>query len=127
MKAAIIGLCVALAFTIGVALAADAVVERVLPEADAMRIDVLELVEMDRHDEALDKLTQLAEFWMRNEQWLEVFIYHTAVHEIAQSIVESHLTLKLGENDDFQRAMASLGEAIEHMLKEEHLSLSNVL
>jgi hypothetical protein len=57
---------------------------------------------------------------------MEMFVYHADLHEITRLIVEAHVTLELGEGDDFQRAMSSIGELTDHLVKEEKLRLPNI-
>lgn len=96
-------------------------------EMEEIRVSVLERIDAGDQEGAREELGQMKETWGRNEKLLAVLTSHDDLHEIAELIIESGAHLDAGDPDDFVRSMALLGEAIEHLHREEKLSLSNIL
>ncbi len=96
-------------------------------EMDALRMEVLSLAGEERLTEAHHLLQQISEIWRNHEQTLAVLAPHDALHEITRLIIEGDANLTAGDLDDFNRSMALLGEAIQHLHEEERFTLSNIL
>lgn len=114
-------------FCVGVCAHSLTHVTRVSGQMDAMRMEVMDMAEQGDIDGAQAGLGRMAEAWSRCEPVMETILQHDALREIAMLIIEGDANLTAGDRDDFNRSMALLGEAIDHLCAEERPGWSNIL
>ena len=95
-------------------------------EMEAVRTEVLRLVEADAIDRAAERVTQMAEIWRGHEPLLEAISPHETLHAVTELIIEADANLAAQDRDDFNRSMKLLGLAIEHLYLEERLRAENI-
>ena len=101
--------------------------DQVTDEMEEMRMMVMDLAEAGDIEGAKAELGQMAGAWSRHEQVMEMLAPHEQLHEITVLIIEGDANLTAGDRDDFNRSMALLGEAVNHLREEEQLKLTNIL
>jgi len=126
MKRCLISMLIVLALSLGLTLASFFTMRHVAEEIEAMRTQILWLLEAGDAQGADERLAQMAEMWKRHEPLLEAISPHETLHAVSQLIVESDANLAAEDLDDFNRSMALLGVAIEHLYLEERLRLENI-
>lgn len=94
---------------------------------EEMRTEVLERIAQEDAEGARELLDRMEEMWSRQEAVLAVLAAHDALHEISALIIEGRANLEAEDLDDFNRSMALLGEALDHLHQEERLRLANIL
>lgn len=127
MRRTFISMMIVLILSVCVCIFDVLLIGHVTTEIDTMRVEVLQMVEAGDLDGARERLAQLAEMWSRHESTLEIIAPHEDLHNITELIIEGDANLEAFDQDDFNRSMALLGEAIDHLYSEERLTLSNVL
>lgn len=127
MKSRWIALILVAALSVGACAASAAFIRRTAGEMDRRRLAILETLESGEQGGAFDGLSEMAAWWKSREPLLEMLATHDLLHEIAGLIVEADANLGIGDTDDFYRSMALLGEALAHLVKDERLTLSNIL
>lgn len=127
MRRTLIAMLTVGALSVGMCIFSVCWMEQVTGEMDDMRMEVMDLTGQGRISDAQDKLGQMAEAWGRYSRVLEIIASHEDVHEIAILIIEGDANLQAKDLDDFNRSMALLGEAIDHLHEEERLRMENIL
>lgn len=102
-------------------------INRTTKEMDDIRIAGLEFADQNDILGAKEQLVKLSAHWSRVEGALEVLTSHDDLHNVTMQLVEASVALECGHMDDFHKAMALLGEAIEHIYHQEQISISNIL
>ena len=127
MRATLISMLAVIVLAAGVCIFSITTIGHVTSEIDEMRTEVLDMIDAGDLEEAHVRLQQLAEMWSRHENALETIAPHDALHEITGLIIEGNANLEAGDLDDFNRSMALLGEALNHLHEEEAFHFSNIL
>lgn len=127
MKGTLISMLAVAALVGAVCVFSLLMIGHVAGEMEEMRVSVLDRIDAGDREGAREELGRMKEMWGRHEDVLAVLASHDDLHEITELIIESAAHLDAGDPDDFTRAMALLGEAIEHLHREEKPSLSNIL
>ena len=127
MKGTLISMLAVAALSAGICVFSLLMIGQVSDEMEEMRVSVLNRIDTGDREGAREELGQMKELWGRHEDVLAILASHDDLHEITELIIESAAHLDAGDPDDFTRSMAILGEAIDHLQREEKLSLSNIL
>lgn len=127
MRATMISMLVVAALAVGICLYSLGEIGQATEEMDAMRTEVMEMVEKDELQRAHERLGRMEEIWRGHEEMLAVLAPHEALHEITRLIIEGKANLEADDLDDFNRSMALLGESLEHLHLEEQVRLFNIL
>ncbi len=120
IMAAVLCLCTALFVTSARAM------DSMRREVEGLRLQAMEQFEGGEAQDALSTLSQLSSVWKKHMGWLEMVAAHSTLHEVNRLILEAHASLEAGETGDFCRAMALLGETLDHLCEEERLSWANL-
>ena len=94
--------------------------------ADEARLRVLERYETGELSGAREELSGLAAQWNRKKRLLEAISPHEGLHEMIVRLIEADAALRAGDLDDFEIAMALMGETLRHICEEERLTLENL-
>lgn len=127
MKKRLIALLLVALLSAGVCVGSVAFIHRTVDEMDVRRLGVLEALEAGDVHGAFSGLSEMALLWQAREPLLEMLAVHDLLHEISGLMIEADANLSIGDTDDFYRSMALLGEALAHLVKDERLTLSNIL
>ena len=127
MKATLIAMLIVAFLAAGICVFSVLMIGHVTDEMESMRTEVLDLADAGEMSGAKERLKQMAEMWSRHEGTLAVLASHDDLHEVTELLIEGDANLKADDQDDFERSMALLGEALRHLREEEKLSFSNVL
>lgn len=127
MRATLISMLAVAALSAGICICSVTVIGAATEELDAMRIEVLRLIEQGDAAAARERLGQMEEEWSQREERLAALAPHESLHGIKQLLIEGIANLEAGDADDFNRSMALLGEFIRHLHEEERLSLANIM
>ena len=127
MRATLVSMLIVALLSAGICLLSVTLIGNVSSQMEQLRTDVLELIEQGDVDNAQQKLGQMKELWSDHEDTLAILAPHDALHEITGLILEGKANLEADDLDDFNRSMALLGEALDHLHAEEQLRLSNIL
>lgn len=86
------------------------------------------ILAMDEGDvqRAEERMVELAEYFERNQGWLEVVCEHNDLHEIKGNIIDAQASIEFGIEDDFYQAIYRFGEGLEHIADVESVRLSNL-
>ena len=95
--------------------------------AETLRMQSLERADTDDEDGAKEYLMKLAGLWRQSKPLFEIMVDHSTIHDVASHITDARISLERGFLDDYYKAMALMGEAIEHIRSHEGLSWSNLL
>jgi len=123
----LVAMLIVTALSAGVCAFALIRMDQVTDEMEEMRMMVMDLAEAGDIEGAKAGLGQMAGAWSRHEQVMEMLAPHEQLHEITVLIIEGDANLTAGDRDDFNRSMALLGEAVNHLREEEQLKLTNIL
>ena len=126
MKRCFLSMIAVLTLSLGVCLSSFFFMRHVAEEMEAMRTQVLELVEAGDEAGAWERVTQMAGMWENHEPLLEAISPHDTLHAVTELIIEADANLTARDPDDFSRSMTLLGLAIEHLYMEERLRLENI-
>lgn len=96
-------------------------------QMEDMHNEVMDCAEAGKAEEAQEQLSQMAQYWKRNEEVMAALVPHGSLHEITALLIESNACLEAGDMDDFAGSMALLGEAVRHLKEDEQFHLSNIL
>lgn len=127
MKGTLISMLAVAVLAAGICAFSLLMIEHVSDEMEEMHVSVLDRIDTGDWEGAREGLGRMKEMWGRHENVMAVLSSHDDLHSITELIIESAAHLDAGDPDDFVWSMALLGEAIEHLHREERLSLSNIL
>ena len=95
--------------------------------SETLRMQSLERADANDPDGAKEYLMKLAVLWRKSKSLLETMVDHSTIHDVASHITDARISLERGFLDDYYKAMALMGEAVEHIRSHEGLSWANLL
>ena len=95
--------------------------------SETLRMQSLERSDAGDEDGAKEYLMKLAVLWRKSKPLLETMVDHTSIHDVVSYITDARISLERGFLDDYYKAMALMGEAVEHIRSHEGVSWANLL
>lgn len=127
MRVAIVSMCAVFAASLAVCLLSLSLQTRAISEIDALRDAAVR--ELDSGDAARlqTALNRLEEKFEHHAGVLELIASHSDLQEARACLADARISLQYGDGDDAGQALAQMGEALDHILDHEKLSLKNII
>lgn len=126
MKQAIISGCVLLALAVAVCVGSTLLIRTALDRMSDLHEQTLSFTDANETEQALDSLTQTAEYWSKCSVWMEMLTDHEDIHSVREQIVSAKALLEHDDIAQYHQCMALLRESLDHLRRHESMALSNV-
>ena len=93
---------------------------------DDLRVRALEQVDAGEIPAARETLVNMANKLQSSRALLEVLSSHDVINDAMRELVDAQICLEFGDEVEFRRALAQLGQTLERLNALEEVSLSNL-
>jgi hypothetical protein len=99
---------------------------KTLEALNVTRTEAINLMNAQREDDALEKITELANQFKSKSKVLEILAAHNDLQDAYVHIVTAQISLERRDLNDAYRELTLLGEAINHLQEHEAFSINNL-
>lgn len=126
MRRTVIAALAALILSLALCVAGVTAVNRAADELQALRLTVERDARLGNAAAARRGMRTIDEKWARWEGPLKLIVSHDALDEVRLAVADATICLEQGRREDFFRASAAAGIAIDRIRSEEAIRWENV-